>query len=125
MQRLWSNFVIGDKRIDHNTAVKRAFAVILYGLGRLSYGFIAKLFGVTPAAVQKWIKKEADLMAEPEISGKIKKIEFDEMWHFIGKKKVKNGSSRHWTVLQGELSPGLQVVVMLRPSSDSTTKSNT
>ena len=45
------NFVVGDGRVDPNAAVKRAFAVILYSLGKGSYGFIAKLFGVTPPAV--------------------------------------------------------------------------
>ena len=50
------NFVVGDARMKAETAVKRAFAVILYALGKSSYGFIAKLFGVTPPAVQKWLQ---------------------------------------------------------------------
>ena len=83
------NFIEGDGRKKSETAIKRAFAVILYALGKSSYGFIAKLFGVTPAAVQKWLSKEADLLSEPEISGEIRKMAFDEMWHFIGSKKNK------------------------------------
>jgi predicted transcriptional regulator len=71
------------------TAVKRAFAVILYALGKSSYGFIAKLFGVTPPAVQKWLKQEAEILKEPEISAEIREMEFDEMWHFVGSKKQK------------------------------------
>ena len=51
MHILWINFVLGDKRIKPDTAVKRAFGVILYTLGKSSYGFIAKLFGVTPRAL--------------------------------------------------------------------------
>ena len=77
------NFVAGDKRVKADTAIKRAFAVILYSLGKSSYGFIAKLFGVTPPAVQKWLKREADLIGDPEIPATIKEMEFDEMWHFI------------------------------------------
>lgn len=118
------NFVLGDKRIKLDTAVKRAFAVILYALGKSSYGFIAKLFGVTPPAVQKWLKKEAETLKEPEVSAKITEMEFDEMWHFVGSKKTKNGLSKPWIVLHGELWPGLSAVVMLQPSSGSTTKSN-
>lgn len=118
------NFVLGDKRIKLDTAVKRAFAVILYALGKSSYGFIAKLFGVTPPAVQKWLKKEAEILKEPEISAEITEMEFDEMWHFVGSKKTKNGLSKPWIVLHGELWPGLSAVVMLQPSSGSTTKSN-
>jgi len=118
------NFVLGDKRIKLDTAVKRAFAVILYALGKSSYGFIAKLFGVTPPAVQKWLKKEAEILKEPEISAEITEMEFDEMWHFVGSKKTKNGLSKPWIVLHGELWPGLSAVVMLQPSSGSTTRSN-
>lgn len=118
------NFVLGDKRIKLDTAVKRAFAVILYALGKSSYGFIAKLFGVTPPAVQKWLKKEAEILKEPEISAEITEMEFDEMWHFIGSKKTKNGLSKPWIVLHGELWPGLSAVVMLQPSSGSMTRSS-
>lgn len=118
------NFVLGDKRIKLDTAVKRAFAVILYALGKSSYGFIAKLFGVTPPAVQKWLKREAMRIEDPEVSAEIKEMEFDEMWHFVGSKKTKDGSSKPWIVLHGELCPGLSGVVMLQPSSDSTIRSN-
>ena len=118
------NFVLGDKRVKMETAVKRAFAVILYALGKSSYGFIAKLFGVTPPAVQKWLKQEAEILIEPEISAEITEMEFDEMWHFVGSKKTKNGLSKPWIVLHGELWPGLSAVVMLQPSNGSTTRSN-
>jgi transposase len=116
------NFVAGDGRKKPNAAIRRAFAVILYGLGKGSYGFIAKLFGVTPAAVLKWVRQEAASLPEPEVSGAIREMEFDEMWHFIGSKKTSVGLSRRWIVLQGELSPGLQVVVMLQPSEGFTTR---
>jgi transposase-like protein len=119
------NFVVGDKRVKEDTAIKRAFAVILYSLGKSSYGFIAKLLGVTRPAVQKWLRRETDLLGTPEIPATIEEMEFDEMWHFIGSKKTNSGSSRPWIVLHGELSPGFSAVVMLQPSSGSTTKSNT
>jgi transposase len=119
------NYVEGDQRFSHETAIKRAFAVILYSLGKSSYGFIAKLFGVTPPAVQKWLKQEADLMQEPEIDGEIREIEFDEMWHFLQKKHKNYGSSKPWIVLHSELLHGLQVVVMLQHSEIYTIKSNT
>lgn len=119
------NFVDGDGRTKPDAAVRRAFAVILYALGKGSYGFIAKLFGVTPAAVLKWIRQEAASLPEPEVSGTVREMEFDEMWHFIGSKKTSAGPSRPWTVLQGELSPGLQAVVMLQPPDGFTTRSST
>lgn len=116
------NFVVGDGRVDPNAAVKRAFAVILYSLGKGSYGFIAKLFGVTPPAVLKWIRAEAATLQVPEVSGAIREMEFDEMWHFIGSKKTKDGSSKRWIVLQGEPWPGCSAVVILQRSDGSMTK---
>jgi transposase-like protein len=118
------NFVEGDGRVKHETLIKRAFAVILYALGKASYGFIAKLFGVTRAAVFKWLKKEAALMEKPKISAEIRNIEFDEMWHFIQSKKTKNGSSKQWIVIEGELLHGLSAIVMLKPSEDCMIKSS-
>jgi transposase-like protein len=119
------NFTAGDGRTKPNAAAKRAFAVLLYSLGKGSYGFIAKLFGVTPAAVLKWIRQEAAAHPEPQVSGSIREMEFDEMWHFIGSKKTRSGLSKPWIVLRAEPWPGLSAVVMLGPSGGYTIKSNT
>lgn len=116
------NFVEGDGRVKDETSIKRAFAVILYSMGKASYGFIAKLFGVTSPAVMKWLKKEAKMIGEPVVENTIKAIEFDEMWHFIQSKKTKNGSSKPWIVIEGEPSPGLSAIVMLKLSKDFTIK---
>jgi transposase len=116
------NFVEGDGRVKEETSIKRAFAVILYSMGKASYGFIAKLFGVTSPAVMKWLKKEAKMIGEPVVENTIKAIEFDEMWHFIQSKKTKNGSSKPWIVIEGEPLPGLSAIVMLKLSEDFTTK---
>ena len=119
------NFIIGDRRINESTEIKKALAIILYSLGKSSFGFLGKLFGVSRTTPYKWIRKSAENIAEPAIDSSIKEIEFDEMWHFIQSKKTKNGSSRRWIVAQGELLPGLSAVVMLKPSGDFTTKSDT
>lgn len=52
-------------------------------------------------------------MEKPKISAKIRNIEFDEMWHFIQSKKTKNGSSKQWIVIEGELLDGLSAIVRL------------
>ena len=119
------NFIQGDKRIKEDLVIKKALAVILYSLGKASFGFLGKLFGVSRSIPYRWIKTEADKIAEPRISGDIKEMEFDEMWHFIGSKKTKNGSSKRWIVAQGELWPGLSAVVILQPSGDSMTRLST
>ena len=117
-----ADFVEGDERTNPQTTIKRAFAVILYSLAKASYGTIANLFNVSPSTVQKWLAKEAALLSEPEIPINTRELEFDEMWHFIGSKKTKDGFTKQFLVKQAKPLPGLSVVVMLIPSDGYSTK---
>ena len=116
------NFVLGDERHQHATELKKALSVILYSLGKSSFGFLAKLFGVSRTTTYYWIRQMAETMAEPVIADNIQAIDFDEMWHFIQSKKRKSGLSKPWIIAQGELLPGYSVVVMLQPSNACMTK---
>ena len=60
------NFIFGNKREKLSSAA-RALAILLYGRGKSSYGFIAKLFNISSVAVMKLIKCESDKLPEPEI----------------------------------------------------------
>ena len=119
------NFVAGDRRMDPSLAAKKALAVILYSLSKASFGMLGRIFGVSRTLTYRWIKAEAETLPEPEIPGDIKEMEFDEMWHFIGSKKTRSGSSRRWIVARGEPWPGCSAVVMLQLSGGSTPKSRT
>lgn len=116
------NFIKGDLRINPSTEIKKALAVILYSSSKASFNFLGKLFRVNRSTTYKWINNIAKNIPEPHISSSIKEMEFDEMWHFIGSKKTKNGSSRPWIVAQGKLLPGLRAIVMLQPSAGFTKK---
>ena len=104
--------------------MKKALSVILYSLGKSSFGFLAKLFGVSRTTTYYWIRDLAVQTEEPVIADDIREMDFDEMWHFIQSKKRSVGSSKPWIIAQGELLPGYSVVVMLQHSNDSMTKSN-
>ena len=119
------NFVEGDRRTDDTLPLKKALSVILYSLGKASFGFLGTLFGRSRSLTYRWIQEEMAKLPEPEISDNIKEIAFDEMWHFLEKKLRNSGSSKRWIVALGEPLPGLRVVVMLQPSGGSTTRSNT
>src|SRR5215471_20485524 len=119
------NFVEGDKRVKASLVVKKALAVILYSLGKASFNMLGKIFGHSPSLLYRWIVEEIAKLPEPAVAGDIKEMEFDEMWHFIGSKKTKSGSSRRWIVAHGELWPGWSAVVMLQPSGGSTTRLGT
>jgi transposase len=116
------HFVEGDGRVKESLVAKKAMAVVLYSLAKASFGMLGKVFGVSRTLAYRWIKEAAEALPEPEVPGDIQEMEFDEMWRFIGSKKTSFGSSKQWIVAQGEPWPGLQAVVMLKRSGDSTTK---
>ena len=113
------NFIFGDKREKLSPAA-RALAILLYGRGKASFGFIAKLFKVSPVAVMKLIKREADKMPDPEICSSIKEVSFDEMWHFVEQKKTSYGSGGQWSAVEIGQSAGVSGIVLLKHSEVST-----
>jgi transposase len=115
-------FVVGDERHKLETDLKKALSVILYSLGKASFGFLAKLFGVSRTTPYYWIRDIAATTEEPVIASNIHEIDFDEMWHFVQSKKSNSGSSKPWIIAQGELLPGYSVVVMLQRSNAYMTK---
>jgi transposase len=113
------NFIIGDKRKKKSPAT-RSLAILLYGRGKASYGFIAKLFRISSVAVMKMIKREADKLPEPEIDSSIKEVSFDEMWHFVEQKKTSYGSGGLWSAVEiGQSSAGVSGIVLLKHSESS------
>ena len=117
-------FVVGDERHKPENDLKKALSVILYSLGKASFGFLAKLFGVSRTTTYYWMRDIAATTEEPAIADNIREIDFDEMWHFIQSKKRSSGSLKPWIIAQGERLPGYSVVVMLQRSNDYMTKSN-
>lgn len=117
------SFIEGDRR--QKTPIEaQALAVLLYGMGKSSYGFIAKLFKVSRTAVYQWIRNFCEDIPPPIVPEGDYDLEFDEMWHFINSKKTNSGYGKQWIVLKGEPLPGLLAIVMLKPSKNFTIKSN-
>ena len=116
------NFVEGDMRTNEKIAAKKAMSVLLYSLAKASFNMMGKLFDMYPSQVYRWIVDAGAKLSEQEISGEIKHMEFDEMWHYVGMKKTKFGSSKPLTVASGELWPGRSAIVILQHSRGFTTK---
>ena len=98
------NFVEGDERTNPQTTIKRAFAVILYSLAKASYGTIANLFTCIAKYCSKMACKVKQHLLSPEIPINTRELEFDEMWHFIGSKKTKDGFTKQFLVKQAKPS---------------------
>jgi len=109
------NFVVGDQR-EKISPEGKALAILLYGRGKASYGFIAKLLKVSSVAVMKWVKREADLLPDPVVSSSIQEVSFDEMWHFVNKKKKSYGSGGQWSAFEIPPSAGVSGIVLLQHS---------
>ena len=116
------NFVVGDGRTNERIAAKKAMCVVLYSLGKGSFNMLAHIFGTWPSLVFRWIAEAGGKLPEQDVPGAIKQMEFDEMWHFVGSKKLSFGSSKPLTVAHGELWSGCSAVVILQHSEGSTTK---
>ena len=84
-------FVVGHAHYSAGKLALKALVVMLYSMGSVSYSMLAKIFGVSNGTIHNWVVEAAKAMPEPVIPDDIKEIEFDEMWHYIGKKKDNSG----------------------------------
>ena len=116
------HFRVGDNRTNDRVAAKKALCILLYAMAKGSYRMLGRILKVDHTLVYRWIRSFGESLPEPEVSGEITEIEFDEMWHFLVSKKENFGSSRPLTVVQGELWPGCSAIVTLQLSDVSATK---
>ena len=65
----------------------KALAVLLYALGNVSQGMIAKLLGVSHVAVYKWVRAAGEGTPAPSATPSSGIVQIDEMWHFVDGKK--------------------------------------
>jgi transposase len=68
----------------------KALAVLLYGLGNVSQGMIAKLLGVSHVAVYKWVRAAGEGTPAPSATPSDNIVQIDEMWHFVNGKKTRS-----------------------------------
>jgi transposase len=116
------NFREGDNRTNDKIAAKKALCILLYAMAKGSFRMMGRILRIDHTLVYRWVREFGENLPEPEVTGDIRQIEFDEMWHFIKNKKTGFGSSKPLIVAQGELWPGCLAVVMLQHSDDSMTR---
>ena len=105
------NFTITPKR-GKSHAIK-ALAVLLYGLGNMSFRRIARILGVSNVSVLRWIRTTASNLPEPEVPAEATIIMLDEMHHFLKKSQINYGFGERLILFEGELLPGFWVGVMI------------
>ena len=116
------NFVIGHAHSSPQKEAKKAMIVILYSIGKGSYRNLAKIFGLSSGTIHNYVKAAAENLSTPEVANDITEMEFDEMWHYIGKKNRNYGLSRQLTESETEWLRGCWANVTKRLSSGSMPK---
>ena len=93
----------------------KSLAVLLYGMGGATQGFIAKLLNVSHVSVYRWMRQAGLAAARPEPKQHGEILLLDEMWHFVNGKKTLSGSGKPMILLRGEWSPGKSLIVLIEP----------
>ena len=63
----------------------KALALLLYAMGNVSFGSIARILGVSDVAVLNWVRDEARKLSEPSTKAKVVVVTLDEMRRFVKK----------------------------------------
>lgn len=112
-----------DTPVRGKPAAMKALAILLYGMGNMSFSMIGRLLGVSDVAVLKWVRAEASALPEPEVPAEVVTVEVDEMWHYLKKRLPNSGSGAPMTLIHGALWPGFWVGVMTQPAAGCSTRS--
>jgi hypothetical protein len=94
--------VIGDRRQNPHTTLNTALCVLIYATGKASFNKLAQWLNHSRPLIYREIAEAMKKASEPEMSDDIQDMECDEIWHFVGSKKL--GSGRPWIVADIDLS---------------------
>ena len=83
----------------------KALAVLLYALGNVSQGMIARLLGVSHVAVYKWVRAAGEGAPAPSVAPADNIVQIDETGRFVDGKK--QGSALAGLRPCGTANPGL------------------
>jgi transposase-like protein len=65
----------------------KSLAVLLYGIGAVSQGMIAKILNVSHVSVYRWVRAAGESVEKPDPKIHNKLLILHEMWHFVDGKK--------------------------------------
>ena len=61
----------------------KALAILLYGMGGMSFSMIGRVLGVSDVAVLKWVRAEAAALPEPEVGSSVVTVEVEMIRLFM------------------------------------------
>ena len=101
----------------------KALALLLYAMGNVSFGWIARISGVSDVAILNRLRDEERKIAETSKKAEVVVTTLEEMWHSV-KERLRNcGFSETMTLLLAGPSPGFLVAGMTPDPKSSSPKS--
>ncbi len=90
--------MIGDRRQKPHTALNTALCVLIYATGKASFNKLAQWLNHSRSLIYREIVEAMKTPPERKMSDDIHNMECDEMWHFLGSKKIILASGRPWVI---------------------------
>ena len=103
----------GDLRAENYTAV-RAMCVLLHSMAKGSFRALGLMFERSHTLIYRWVREFGGSLPEPDVSGNIQFLRFDEMVDFVKSKKTSFDPLCYLTVAHGKLWPGCKAIVVLQ-----------
>ncbi|MEI7948064.1 MAG: hypothetical protein WCJ02_15290 [bacterium] len=122
------NFVEGDKRVNKYRDLRTALADFFYKSGASSRDAVRQYFGLSQSLYFRQRNKEtkANLDAQGiKPRRDIRGLTFDEIKAYLEKNRSFLGNAKRWIVAEGEIMPGYEAIVILRPTRSAKDKDQT
>jgi len=84
----------------------KALAVLLYGMGNMSFSMIGCLLGVSDVAVLRWVRAKASALPERAVPATMVMVEVDGIWQVLKRSWPRFGPGGSMTLVAGAPWPG-------------------
>lgn len=122
------NFVEGDKRVNQCRDLRTALADFFYKSGASSRDAVRQYFGLSQKLHLRQRNKETKEYLDTQgIKPRrdIRGLTYDEIKSYLEKNHSFLGNAKRWIVAEGEIIPGYEAIVILRPTRTAKEKTQT
>lgn len=99
---------------SHKPQWVKELAIQLYQ-SRMTIRGIAKVLQVSPPTILKWLRDLGPKTVEKPIVEKVRTIQIDEVWHYLGEKNEKFGYGSLLILIQSESLTGKSAIAVHLP----------
>jgi hypothetical protein len=122
------NFVEGDKRVNQCRDLRTVLADFFYKSGASTCDAVRQYFGLSKPLYLRQRDKESKVYLNTQwIKPRrdIRGLTFDEIKAYLEKNRSFLGNAKRWIVAEGEIIPGYEAIVIMRPTRPAKEKDQT